>query len=236
MVFSPDLIGSGLPYAWDDGYPARIGLLPLAGPDEVTWIPVEPGYVFHVGGAHTGPDGRIVLDGCRYAAADIDQLWASIGGSPAGPAADAAASGHARLHRWTLDPVAGTAGEAPLDDRPVEFPTLDDRLTGRPSRHLYAVSEHRDGAAVVKYDQRAGTVSAHELGADTVTGEAVFVPADGGTAEDDGWLISITTTRDGSASRLLVLDATDVAGPPVAAVTLPRGVPAGFHGSWIPDE
>ena len=33
-----------------------------------------------------------------------------------------------------------------------------------------------------------------------------------------------------------MLDATDVAGPPVAAVTLPRGVPAGFHGSWIPDS
>jgi carotenoid cleavage dioxygenase-like enzyme len=56
------------------------------------------------------------------------------------------------------------------------------------------------------------------------------------TNEDDGWLISITTKRDGSASQLLVLDATDVAAAPVAAVTLPRGVPAGFHGSWIPDE
>jgi carotenoid cleavage dioxygenase-like enzyme len=32
-----------------------------------------------------------------------------------------------------------------------------------------------------------------------------------------------------------VLDATDVRGAPVAAVTLPRGVPSGFHGSWIPD-
>jgi carotenoid cleavage dioxygenase len=33
-----------------------------------------------------------------------------------------------------------------------------------------------------------------------------------------------------------VLDATDVDGRPVAAVTLPRGVPSGFHGSWITDE
>ena len=56
-----------------------------------------------------------------------------------------------------------------------------------------------------------------------------------GRAEDDGWLLTITTRRDGSASQLLVLDATDVAGRPVAAVTLPRGVPSGFHGSWIAD-
>lgn len=31
-----------------------------------------------------------------------------------------------------------------------------------------------------------------------------------------------------------MLDATDVAGPPVAAVELPRGVPAGFYGSFAP--
>ncbi|WP_234028060.1 carotenoid oxygenase family protein [Pseudonocardia dioxanivorans] len=58
---------------------------------------------------------------------------------------------------------------------------------------------------------------------------------DTGGTDDDGWLLSITTTRDGRASRLLVLDATDVAGPPVASVVLPRGVPAGFHGSWFAD-
>ena len=64
----------------------------------------------------------------------------------------------------------------------------------------------------------------------------VRADAAAGRAEDDGWLLTITTRRDGSASQLLVLDATDVAGRPVAAVTLPRGVPSGFHGSWIPDE
>ena len=75
------------------------------------------------------------------------------------------------------------------------------------------------------------------VGADTVAGEAVFVPsAATDRAEDDGWLLTITTRRDGSASQLLVLDATDVGGRPVAAVTLPRGVPSGFHGSWITDE
>ena len=46
------------------------------------------------------------------------------------------------------------------------------------------------------------------------------LPVDG---SDDGWLLTVTTTRDGAASPLLVLDATDVAGVPVAAVTLRRG-------------
>jgi carotenoid cleavage dioxygenase len=236
MVFTPERLGRGMPYGWDGAYPARIGVMPLDRPGDVRWIGIDPCYVFHVGGAHTGPDGRIVLEGCRYAAEGIDRLWSSIGGGPAGPAADAATTGRARLHRWTIDPDAGTVTETALDDRPVEFPTLDDRLVGRASRHTYAVSERGTSAAVVKYDGTTGAVSAHELGPDTVTGEAVFVPAAAGTNEDDGWLISITTERDGSASRLLVLDATDVAAAPVATVTLPRGVPAGFHGSWIPDD
>jgi carotenoid cleavage dioxygenase len=236
MVFSLDRVGRTMPYGWDDGYPARIGVMPLERPGEVRWIPIDPCYVFHVGGAHVDPAGRIVLDGCRYGAADIAGLWRGIGGGPAGVGADAATSFRARLHRWTIDPDAGTVAETALDERPAEFPTLDDRLVGRPSRHRYTVSQLGDVAAVVKYDGQTGAVTAHELGPDTVTGEAVFVPAQDGTADDDGWLISITTRRDASASQLLVLDASDLAAAPVATVTLPRGVPVGFHGSWIPDD
>lgn len=235
VTFQIGLIGHGMPYTWDDGYPARIGVMELARPGVVRWFPIEPGYVFHVGGAHTEPDGRIVLDGCRYSPADTLAMWAGIGGAVDGPAAAAAAQGKARLHRWVIDPAAGVVTESVRDERPVEFPTLDDRRTGRASRHLYTVSGTRGTAAIVHYDE-SGRVRAHELGPDVVAGEAVFVPAADDAAEGEGWLLSITTRRDGSASRLLVLDAADVAGPPVAAVTLPRGVPAGFHGSWIADE
>ena len=39
-------------------------------------------------------------------------------------------------------------------------------------------------------------------------------------------------TRD---TELWVLDATDMAAEPLAKVKMPRRVPAGFHGSWLPD-
>src|SRR4029079_4235826 len=125
-----------------------------------------------------------------------------------------------------------TVTETPLSDRPVEFPTVDDERVGRDARYRYAVGT----SAVVKFDVDGGAVTEHALGPDTVAGEAVFVPSTApDRAEDDGWLLTITTRRDGSASRLLVLDATHVCGRPVAAVTLPRGVPSGFHGAWIAD-
>ena len=228
ITFRADMLGRGMPYAWDDGYDARVGVMELARPGEVAWFEIDPCYVFHVGGAHTDAAGRVVLGGARYSAADTVAMWGSLGATPR-PAADAAALGVARLHRWVLDPATGSVAETPLAERPVEFPTLDDRLVGRASRYLYAVSD----GAIVKYDGSTGAIAAHRLAPDTAAGEAVFVPAQGGTREDDGWLISITTTLDGAASQMLVLDACDVAGRPVAAVTLPRGVPAGFHGSWI---
>ena len=40
--------------------------------------------------------------------------------------------------------------------------------------------------------------------------------------------------RDGS--DLVILDASDFTGPPVATVRLPQRVPFGFHGSWVADS
>ncbi|GAA1274126.1 carotenoid oxygenase family protein [Pseudonocardia aurantiaca] len=236
ITFSMDRLANGMPFGWDDAYGARLGVMPLDRPGEVRWFDVDPSYVFHVGNAHTDTQGRVVLDAARYAAADAVAMWDGLGHDPAGLAADAAATGAARLHRWVLDPATGAVTETPLHDRGVEFPTVDDARVGRPARYRYAVADSGGRAGVVKFDAEHGSVAEHDLGTATVAGEAVFVPSGvAGRAEDDGWLLTITTRRDGSASKLLVLDATDVAGPPVAAVALPRGVPAGFHGSWIDD-
>ncbi|WP_214366203.1 carotenoid oxygenase family protein [Pseudonocardia sp. H11422] len=236
MTFQMDLLGAGMPFGWDEHYGARIGVMRLDRPGAVRWFDVDPCYVFHVGNAHSDAHGRIVVDGARYTPADTRAMWASIGRARTGRAAAAAANGAARLHRWILDPATGAVTEQALNDRPVEFPTVDDDRVGRPSRYRYAVSDSGANAAVVKYDAEHGSAAERALGADVVAGEAMFVPTEApGRAEDDGWLLTIITRRDGSASQLLVLDATDVGGPPVAAVTLPRGVPSGFHCSWISD-
>jgi carotenoid cleavage dioxygenase len=236
MTFQTERLATGMPFGWDDRYGARIGVMPLESPGTVRWFDVEPNYVFHVGNAHTDAAGRVVLDAARYSAADAVAMWDGLGTDPAGLAADAAATGSARLHRWVLDPATGRVTETALDDRAVEFPTVDDERVGREARYGYAVADAGGRAGIIKFDAARGVRTEHDLGSDTVAGEAVFVPSGApGRAEDDGWLLSIATRRDGSASRLLVLDATDVAGPPVAAVLLPRGDPAGFHGSWIAD-
>ncbi|WP_242893458.1 carotenoid oxygenase family protein [Actinomadura litoris] len=234
MTFQRALLDRAIPYGWDEAYGARLGVMRHDVPDAaVQWFDIDPCFVFHVGNAHER-DGRIVLDAVRYSPAEFTAMWDVLSRTVM-PPLDAPPVGRAHLHRWTLDPRRGTVAEQPLDDRAVEFPTLNDGRTGRPARHLYAVTGteplSRDECAIVKYDTATGAALSHGLGPDIMIGEAVFVPRDDPGGEDDGWLIAIATARDGAASRLLVLDAADVR--PVAAVDLPRGVPAGFHGSWI---
>lgn len=219
VVFDAARLHRGMPYGWDDRYGARIGVMPRSGGD-VRWFDVDPCYVFHVGNASEDTDGRVVLDAVRYTPGGFLATWRDIGGT----AAPADAASGATLHRWVLDPRTGKVDEQPLDDRRVEFPTMNEDLLGHPSRYRYAAA----GDAIVKYDTETGAARALPAKA---PGEAVFVPAAGGTAEDDGWLLSIV--GDLAGSELLCVDARDLT--EVAAVTLPRRVPAGFHGNWFAD-
>jgi carotenoid cleavage dioxygenase len=236
VVFDAGLAGrGGMPYHWDEGYGARLGVMSRTpGSNRVRWYEVDPCYVFHVGNAYEDAPGRIVLDAVRYDRAGFQQAWGDIGG-PTGPSSLAGVlePGHsqapAALHRWTLDPATGRVTESVLDDRAAEFPTHNESLTGRPNRYLYTVSA--DGIA--KHDLTGRTGHAHETPGSRYAGEAVFVPAADCADEDDGWLLSLVSDDDGRAGELLVLNATDLSVQ--AVVELPYPVPAGFHGSWLPE-
>jgi carotenoid cleavage dioxygenase-like enzyme len=231
VVLDRETIGNGntLPYRWSDEHTPRIGLMGKDSP-AVRWFEVAPHHVFHVGNAREDEQGRVVLDAVHHNRDTWVSTWARFGGAPdPRPTPFVTSSG---LYRWTLDPATGHVAEQELDDGVIEFPTVDDRLVGRPNRYLYAVDEH----GVIKYDSDRGRIARHELGENWRAGEAVFVPAGGSSGEDEGWLLSIVTNTDPAvASRLLVHDATAIATKPAASVLLPRRVPSGFHGAWIPD-
>lgn len=221
-VFDLDRALAGtMPYSYDPSYGARLGVLRRDDPHgEVRWFDVEPCYVFHALNAHDDGDG-ITIDVVRHTG-----LWGA-GDPPA-------------LWRWTIDLVAGTVAENPLDDRPCEFPRADDRLTGRPARHGWVTCTPGDrrpdaGGSIVVYDLVADGTVEHHFGPGRVPAEAVFAPADdrpGGP----GWLLTFVYDAVRDASDLVVLDADDAAAPPVATIPLPVRVPFGFHGSWLADD
>jgi carotenoid cleavage dioxygenase len=214
-----------------------VGLLPREGATrQVRWCDVEPCWVFHTLNAYDDGD-RVVVDLCRYDGAyDL---------------ADLDGNGPLTLERWVVDPATGTVGRRCLDDRPQEFPRVDDRLVSRRHRYGYSAGlgevspetvrptgEFRDEAfahAILRHDLVAGTVEVHDFGPGAVAGEAVFAPAAPDAPEDDGWVMAFVHDPDRGAADLVVLDAQDFAGPPVARVHLPVRIPLGFHGSWLPD-
>lgn len=225
---------SGIPYRWHDEYPARIGVMNRTGEPTITWIPVSQRAVLHVTNAYDTPDGKVILEGPAYDRAAWETSWKWWVGTPGYP--DTPVTG-AVTTRWILDPATGTATEQALDDLVTDFPTINDTLTGRPSTVSYSVAFPGSGLeefAIVKLDTTTGERIIHRPGPGRHAGEAVFVPAAGATGEDEGYLLTIVSDLAANASQLLVLDAQDLT--TTATVHLPRRVPSGIHGSWIPAE
>jgi carotenoid cleavage dioxygenase len=141
------------------------------------------------------------------------------------------------MYRWRLDLRTGAVTGAPLDDELTEFPRVDDRTWGTPVRHAFAprIARGRPTLAfdgVVKYDLHTGARARVEWPAGWTSGEVVFAPRPGGTDDDDGWLVTVRSSADGSRSELLVLDARTLGEE--ATVALPWRVPHGFHAEWVP--
>jgi carotenoid cleavage dioxygenase-like enzyme len=240
VTFSLDAVSAGLklPYTWNPAHQARVGLLPRGGTAAgVRWFEVDPCWVFHTLNAYDD-GGRVVVDLVRYAGAyDVSTLT--------GP-------GPLTLDRWVIDPRTGTVAQQRLDDRPQEFPRIDERVTGQLHRYGYSavigavghatISPGGDFAdeafsnALLKHDLTAGTVQAHEFGQDATAGEAVFAAAAPGAAEDDGYVMAYIHNPDRGAADLVLLAAQDFTAEPIARVHLPARIPLGFHGSWIPDQ
>ncbi|HUR54487.1 MAG TPA: carotenoid oxygenase family protein [Gemmataceae bacterium] len=222
MVMVRDWGRTGLPFDWQEGRGTRIGVVPLDG-GEARWFDVPACQLTHTANAFER-DGRIIVDGVR-----TDRVDMSVPPT--------------HLYRWEVDLARGVVTEGALGRHPVEFPRIDERLTGRPYRYVYTV-QFRDcsgpaglpgGSLLRRYDVETGTSVAKDFGDRYVPGEPVFVPRSADAPEGDGWVLALRYDRDLDRSDLVVLDANEFVGDPVAVVQLPRRVPAGLHGSWVQD-
>jgi carotenoid cleavage dioxygenase len=216
-----------MPFAWSDEYGARLGIIPRgAGPEALRWVDIEPCYVYHVANAFEETDGTIVIDVAWYR-----ELWR---GGPSDSTFESAS-----LKRWRIRPGAAKAEEEAIDDRSLEFPRVNEAHTGLLHSVVYAVGTAGDLSSgrrhsILKYNLRTGAREERAF-QDRLPGEFVFVPGGPKTAEDEGWLLGFVYDPDKNGSDLLILDAQDIGGKPVARIGIPQRVPQGFHGSWFPD-
>jgi len=224
------LVRGYFPMAWNDKHQARIGLLNRKNTSaEIKWFDIDPCFIFHPVNAFEDAAGNVVFDAMRYQRI-FDQDWN-------GPFTESPPL----LTRWQLDISKGTAAEQQLDDRPAEFPRIHPSLEGREHRFGYALglgksSVKPEFSSIIKYDFTQNSSEVHELGADKMGAEPVFVPVEQAESEDQGYLLSYVFDRRDNKSSLLILNAQDMAAGAVAEIKLPQRVPFGFHGSWVPSH
>lgn len=216
--------------AFDDTCPSRFGIMPRDGDGtDVRWFECPPCYIYHTINAWEEGD-EIVMVACRVDNPMPTGDWA--GKVP-------------RLyflqlqpfmHVWRFNMVTGEVKEERLDDRPSEFPRMNDDMLGVETRYSYnpriAAEPQLLFDGVIKYDTAAGTSVAYDYGDDVFGGEVVFAPRPNGVSEDDGWIMTFLHDRRDNRSSFLILDAKELAH--VATVDLPVRVPPGFHACWVP--
>ena len=226
-LFNLELAMSGrsFPYIWSKDYTPRVGLLPREGSAaDIKWVEINSCYIFHPLNAYDLPDGTVVLDAARHEKMfDLEQR---------GPN-----EGYPTLDRWVLNPQTGTATEQRLDDRPQEFPRMNESLIGKKNDFGYfaGISDVFKQADLIKQDLAKRTTQVRHDGDEFGYGEPVFISRENSKSEDDGYVMALRHDMETDLSDLVVLDAQDFCGEPVAVVNLPVRVPNGFHGNWIAD-
>jgi len=216
--------------------PTRIAVLPRHGRTaDVRWFEFEPTYVLHWLNAFEDGDW-VVLDG-----------YFQINPAPAPPpnatryetifrflAQDQKAP---RLHRWRMNLRTGATEEFDLSDVICEFGMINGQHVGRRHRYAYAATRVSgmflfDG--FVKQDTETGATQTVRLPEGVFASETAMAPRVGSTAEDDGYLVTITMDVNEDKSECLVFDAREITAGPVARIRLPERVSSGTHSTWAP--
>jgi carotenoid cleavage dioxygenase-like enzyme len=136
-----------------------------------------------------------------------------------------------RRYRIALDGSGVTREELAPGVSP-ELPRINYRRNNmRDYRFVYAAANDAEWFnQLVKIDVTNGEVQAwQEPGC--YPGEPVFVDRPGGTAEDDGVILSVVLDASAERSFLLILDAESFT--EVARAEAPHHIPFGFHGQYF---
>lgn len=218
--------------------PMRLGVIPRKGKTEdIRWFDAEATYVLHWVNAYEEGD-EIVLDGFFQG----DPEPADNGQGDKWQRAFrflALDCMQSRLHRWRLNLKTGEVREQQLSDSITEFGMMNGSYTGGEYRYAYAASGKPgwflfDG--LVKHDLKLGTEERYSFGEGVYGSETAMAPRIGSTAEDDGYLVTITTDMNADASYAVVFDAARVGDGPVCKLKLPERVSSGTHSTWAAGE
>lgn len=234
LTFRRERLQRGEPaFAFERDRPSRFGILPRHGDNQtIRWFEAPSCYVFHTLNAYEVGDD-IVLIACRMGSTSV------LGASPGSHEGDnrQIRSDVPLLYHWRFNLKTGAVQEQTLDDRPCEFPRINEQYLGRQSRYGYAgksaPTEMPKFDGLLKFDLDSQHVQMYSFGTGRYGGEGVFVPRPGATVEDDGWLMTFVHDEAQDTSELVIVSTQTITDEAIARIRMPQRVPYGFHGTWV---
>lgn len=177
-------------------------------------------------------NGEIVVDISAYPDSTIiDALYLD---RLRGPGGSEVPTSEFRRYRM---PVRGDAATYDvLSQESIELPRINyRRCNTKEYQFVYGVSSRKDQPddftnQLVKVDVRSRTAKVW-LKDNCYPGEPVFVAAPGGTAEDEGVILSVVLDANKGNSFLLILEADTF--DEIARAEVPHHIPFGFHGQYF---
>lgn len=228
-------------YVWDGSKDVYLGVVRRRG-STVRWYRGPNRFASHIMNAFD--DGRHIHIDTPVGATSAFPWFPDIAGAPFDPDA---AKGY--LSRWTIDTMADGDGFAQtrLTDCAGEFPRTDERRATRGYRfgvinltHVPGQPPPADGIPGFRWlgviDPQTQVMTTRYGGDDSTLQEAVFVPGSQNAAHGDGYVLQLTDRVAQNRCDLMILDARQVDGEPVATVKLPIRLPGGLHGNWVTPE
>lgn len=253
MIFSENYtILNDFPMYWDEkamkaGFHAvrfnpqmksRFAIIPRYGTEkDIMWFEAEPTYVLHFLNAYEQGD-EIIMDGyfqdnpMPKPLADLPEAWAEYAHMMAFVDEQ---SFQPKLHRWRFNLKTGETIEERLDDRVVEFGTVNQQYAGQPYRYAYSTTTKPGWFlfnGFIKHDLETGESWTVNLPDGRYASEAPFAPRINGTSEDDGYLVSFIIDENAGTSECILIDCKKFGEGPVCRIRLPHKISSGTHACW----
>lgn len=222
------LMSGGAVLNWRPELGVRIGLMSRA-TGKMKWFHTDPFFVFHFANAYE-QGNNLIIDYVKHEKVVLLTDEKNKGGVPP------------HLNRTVINLDKGSISHTTLDDKLVEFPRIREDRDTLPHQFIYTptktanIANNRAFNALVKYDVKNHSSQVYDFGSCMEVGEAVFAPSQTSEIEDNGYLMLFVYDSVSDQSELVILDAMNFGAAPLARIKMPRRIPNGLHGSWMPGQ
>ncbi|GAA4052911.1 carotenoid oxygenase family protein [Parerythrobacter jejuensis] len=218
-----------------EGVPTRFALIPRHGqPEDIRWFEAEPTFVLHWTNAWEESD-EVVLEG-YHQTNPMPEPLENMGEHGHMMAYVDEHSFESRLHRWRFNLKTGETTEERLDDRIVEFGMINPDYLGQKSRYVWSTTT-RPGwflfNGYIRHDTETGASQEYALPEGVYASESPMIPRKGGSAEDEGYLVTFLIDENTGTSQCAILDASDITKGPICRLALPHKLCSGTHSTWV---